>query len=409
MKKFSIVLVASLLLLSCNKKFNDAMKSADKNLILQTANEYYAQKNWTNALALYERVTNLVAGTDDFPNVGFNTAYANYYQKSYRLAGHQFKNFAVSFPDDPRAEEASYMSALCYYEGSYDYNLDQTNTDLAINELQNFLNKYPNSERSKNINTLIDELMYKQEFKAYENARQYYKMGQYKAAVITFENVLEDFPSTKLRPKIYDFINKSNYELAMFSKYDLKAERLDKAIVLEGDAADEQLLIEENIENTDVFIALTNDDEANILSSMLAKRLGARRVMSLINRPSYIDLVESSIDLAISPQQITIGDLLAHIRRGDVVAVHSLRRGAAEALEIVVHGDNKTSRVVGRTLADIKLPPGTTLGAIVRGEETIPLNDATLIQANDHVIVFVTDKRYVPAVEKLFQVGIHYF
>ena len=205
----------------------------------------------------------------------------------------------------------------------------------------------------------------------------------------------------------------ARYQLKIIEKDSKRAaklaERLDKAIVLEGDAADEQLLIEENIENTDVFIALTNDDEANILSSMLAKRLGARRVMSLINRPSYIDLVESSIDLAISPQQITIGDLLAHIRRGDVVAVHSLRRGAAEALEIVVHGDNKTSRVVGRTLADIKLPPGTTLGAIVRGEETIPLNDATLIQANDHVIVFVTDKRYVPAVEKLFQVGIHYF
>ena len=205
----------------------------------------------------------------------------------------------------------------------------------------------------------------------------------------------------------------ARYQLKIIEKDSKRAaklaERLDKAIVLEGDAADEQLLIEENIENTDVFIALTNDDEANILSSMLVKRLGARRVMSLINRPSYIDLVESSIDLAISPQQITIGDLLAHIRRGDVVAVHSLRRGAAEALEIVVHGDNKTSRVVGRTLADIKLPPGTTLGAIVRGEETIPLNDATLIQANDHVIVFVTDKRYVPAVEKLFQVGIHYF
>ena len=205
----------------------------------------------------------------------------------------------------------------------------------------------------------------------------------------------------------------ARYQLKIIEKDSKRAaklaERLDKAIVLEGDAADEQLLIEENIENTDVFIALTNDDEANILSSMLAKRLGARRVMSLINRPSYIDLVESSIDLAISPQQITIGDLLAHIRRGDVVAVHSLRRGAAEALEIVVHGDNKTSRVVGRTLADIKLPPGTTLGAIVRGEETIPLNDATLIQANDHVIVFVTDKRYVPAVEKLFQVWIHYF
>jgi trk system potassium uptake protein TrkA len=187
------------------------------------------------------------------------------------------------------------------------------------------------------------------------------------------------------------------------------AERLDKAIILEGDAADEQLLIEENIENTDVFIALTNDDEANILSSMLAKRLGARRVMSLINRPSYIDLVETSIDLAISPQQITIGALLARIRRGDVVAVHSLRRGAAEALEIVVHGDQKTSRVVGRRIADVKLPPGSSIGAIVRGEEIVPLTNETLIQADDHIIVFVTDKRYVPAVEKLFQVGIHYF
>ena len=205
----------------------------------------------------------------------------------------------------------------------------------------------------------------------------------------------------------------ARYQLKIIEKDSKRAtklaERLDKAIILEGDAADEQLLIEENIENTDVFIALTNDDEANILSSMLAKRLGARRVMSLINRPSYIDLVESSIDLAISPQQITIGDLLARIRRGDVVSVHSLRRGAAEALEIVVHGDMKTSRVVGRTLADIKLPPGTTLGAIVRGEEIISLNDETLIQADDHIIVFVTDKRYVPAVEKLFQVGIHYF
>ena len=208
-------------------------------------------------------------------------------------------------------------------------------------------------------------------------------------------------------------LEEARYQLKIIEKDSKRAaklaERLDKAIVLEGDAADEQLLIEENIENTDVFIALTNDDEANILSSMLAKRLGARRVMSLINRPSYIDLVESSIDLAISPQQITIGDLLARIRRGDVVSVHSLRRGAAEALEIVVHGDMKTSRVVGRTLADIKLPPGTTLGAIVRGEEIISLNDETLIQADDHIIVFVTDKRYVPAVEKLFQVGIHYF
>ena len=195
-----------------------------------------------------------------------------------------------------------------------------------------------------------------------------------------------------------------NYERA--SKL---AERLDKTIVLEGDVADESLLLEENVENTDVFIAVTNDDEANILSSMLAKRLGAKRVMSLINRPSYVDLVESSIDLAISPQQITLGALLTHIRRGEIVAVHALRRGSAEAIEIIVHGDSKTSRIVGRRLAEINLPPGTTICALVRREEVLMADENLLIQADDHVIVFVTDKRYVPAVEKLFQVGIQYF
>ena len=206
------------------------MKSADKNLILKTANENFAKKKWKNALALYDRLPNLVAGTDDAPNVVFNSAYANYYDKNYRLAGNQFKNFAISFPQDKRREEAAYMSALCYYEGSMDYNLDQSTTQTAINELQDFLNNYPNSERSKNINTLIDELSYKLEFKAYENARQYYKMAEYKAANVAFENVLEDFPSTKLRPQIYDYIVKSRYELATKSIYDLKDERIESAL-----------------------------------------------------------------------------------------------------------------------------------------------------------------------------------
>ncbi|EIJ35054.1 Trk system potassium transporter TrkA [Thiothrix nivea] len=208
-------------------------------------------------------------------------------------------------------------------------------------------------------------------------------------------------------------LEESRYQVKIIEKNNDRAaklaERLDKTIVLEGDAADENLLIEENIENTDVFIAITNDDEANILSSMLAKRLGAKRVMCLINRPSYVDLVESSIDLAISPQQVTIGALLTHIRRGDIVAVHALRRGSAEALEVIAHGDYKTSRVVGRRLDEIKLPPGATIGAVVRKEDVLIATDDIVLEANDHIIMFVTDKRYVPAVEKLFQVGIHYF
>ena len=185
------------------------------------------------------------------------------------------------------------------------------------------------------------------------------------------------------------------------------AETLDNAIVLCGDAADQELLLEENIEHTDVFCALTNDDEANILSAMLAKRLGARKVMSLITRPSYVDLVESgTIDIAISPQQVTIGTLLTHVRRGDVVAVHSLRRGAAEAIEAVAHGDSKTSKVVGRHIDELKLPPGASIGAIVRGQEVVIAHHDTVIESEDHVIMFLIDKKRISDVEQLFQVGI---
>ncbi len=188
------------------------------------------------------------------------------------------------------------------------------------------------------------------------------------------------------------------------------SELLGKSIVLLGDAADEELLLEENIENTDVFCALTNDEEANILSAMLAKRLGARKVMSLINRPAYVDLVQSeAIDIAVSPQQATIGSLLTHVRRGDVAAVHSLRRGAAEAIEAVAHGDGKTSKVVGRSVDDLKMPPGTTIGAIVRGEDVIIAHHDTVIESEDHVILFLADKRHIPDVEHLFQVGVTFF
>ena len=187
------------------------------------------------------------------------------------------------------------------------------------------------------------------------------------------------------------------------------AETLNKAIVLEGDAADEALLLEENISDMDIFCALTNDDEANILSAMLAKRLGASKVMSLINRTGYVDLIESAnIDHAISPHEITIGALLTYVRGGDIISVHSLRKGAAEVIEVVAHGDSANSRVVGRKRKDLKLPPGATIGAIVRGDEVIMPHHDTVIEENDHVILFLADKRYISAVEKMFQVGVGY-
>lgn len=187
------------------------------------------------------------------------------------------------------------------------------------------------------------------------------------------------------------------------------AEQLENTIVLQGDAADEDLLREESIDETDVFCAVTNDDQVNILSAMLAKRMGARKVMALINRGAYVDLVSSIIDIAISPQQTTIGSLLAHVRRGDVVVVHSLRRGAAEAVEVVAHGDPSTSRVVGRRVDEIKLPPGATIDAVVRGDKVIIAHHDTVIEQDDHVILFLPDKKHVSDVERLFQVALGFF
>ena len=187
------------------------------------------------------------------------------------------------------------------------------------------------------------------------------------------------------------------------------SERLRHCIVLHGSGAEPQLLTSENIEATDVFCALTNSDEANIMMSMLAKRLGAKKVITLIANAAYAELVGDEIDIAISPQQITIGSLLTHVRKGDISNVHSLRRGAAEAIEVTALGDPRSSKVVGRRLDDIKLPQGVTIGAIVRGEDVLIAHRHIVVETDDHVILFLLDRKQVRAVEKLFAVGLGFF
>ena len=187
------------------------------------------------------------------------------------------------------------------------------------------------------------------------------------------------------------------------------SERLRHTIVLNGSASEPQLLSQENIEANDVFCALTNNDESNIMMSMLAKRMGAKKVITLITNPAYAELVGDEIDIAISPQQITIGSLLTHVRKGDISNVHSLRRGAAEAIEVTVHGDTYSSKVVGRRLDEIQLPEGVTIGAIVRGEEVLIAHSHVVVETDDHVILFLVDRRKIHAVEKLFAVGFGFF
>ncbi len=183
------------------------------------------------------------------------------------------------------------------------------------------------------------------------------------------------------------------------------SEELEESIVLNGSANDSKLLQQENIANTDVFCALTNNGESNIMMSMLAKRLGAKKVITLITNSAYAELVGQEIDIAISPQQITISSLLTHVRKGDISAVHSLRRGAAEALEMTAHGDPKTSKVVGRRLDELDLPPGATVGAILRGDKVIIAHRHVVVEEADHVILFLTDPSKISLVEKLFVEG----
>jgi trk system potassium uptake protein TrkA len=187
------------------------------------------------------------------------------------------------------------------------------------------------------------------------------------------------------------------------------SEMLEKSVVLHGKANEPALLMQENIEQTDVFCALTNNDESNIMMSVLAKRLGAKKVITLIANSAYAELVGADIDVAISPQQITVSSLLTHVRRGDIGNVHSLRRGAAEAIELTAHGDTKSSKVVGRRLDELKLPPGVTVGAILRGDSVLIAHSHIVVETDDHVILFLTDRNKIADVERLFAVGFGFF
>jgi trk system potassium uptake protein TrkA len=183
------------------------------------------------------------------------------------------------------------------------------------------------------------------------------------------------------------------------------AEQLEDTLVLHGNASDEELLLEEGIESTDLFLALTDSDEINVIVSILAKRLGAHKTVALVKRNVYEDLAEQSddVDMVISPDQITTSGILAHIRKGDTMMVHSLRQGKAEAIEIIVHGDNKHSDVVGKTVEEINLPEGVVVGSVVRNNEVIMGSRTLVIEEDDHVLIVLSDVSKIHEVEALFE------
>lgn len=230
-KKLGVLIIVLMLVVSCNRRYEAAVKSTDKDLILKTANEFFAEGKWAYAVELYSKVASSFSGTEEAANILYNSAEANFQDKNYRLAAHQFKNFYVTNPADPRAEDAAYKSAYAYYTDSPKYNLDQTSTHSAMNELQSFINMFPESPKVEQANGYINELRQKLERKAFEIAKIYHKTLKFKAAAIAFDNMLDDYPDTKYREEAMMYSLRSKYELAVnYSRFETEELRLQNTI-----------------------------------------------------------------------------------------------------------------------------------------------------------------------------------
>ncbi|OQK16568.1 potassium transporter peripheral membrane component [Methyloprofundus sedimenti] len=179
---------------------------------------------------------------------------------------------------------------------------------------------------------------------------------------------------------------------------------LKKTTLLHGDSTDENLLLDEMIEKTDLFCAVTNNDGANIISAALAKKLGAKKAICLLNHSAYVKLVEeTNIDVVVLPNQETLGSILKHVRKGDVARVSSLCGGTAEALEAVAHKDGAMRSVVGLTVEQVKLPEGVVLGSLIRLGKIIPIHHDTVFEESDHIVMFALDKMLIKYIEGYFQ------
>ena len=184
------------------------------------------------------------------------------------------------------------------------------------------------------------------------------------------------------------------------------ADHLERVVVLNGDGLDDDVLREANVQETETIVALTNDDEVNVLTSVLAKRAGAKRSITLINNPNYRQLNRSlNIDVSIDPRNTTVSRILQHIRRGRIRAVHSLADDAAEIIEAEAL---ETSSLVGKPLKEANLPDGMVIGAVVRDDEVIIPRGSTEVKAGDQVIIFVRSD-LIKKVERMFRVSLEFF
>ncbi|HNX43504.1 MAG TPA: outer membrane protein assembly factor BamD [Bacteroidales bacterium] len=223
------MLIFMIVLSSCSK-YQKLLKSSDNDLKYDKAIGYYEKGEYFRAQQLFEQIFSFFRGTEKAEKIAYLNSYCYYKQKDFIMGGYNFKNFAANYPSSKYAEECAYMSAYCSYLDSPRSSLDPTSTNDAIAALQLFINQHPESERVEECNNLIDELRGKLEKKDYDIATMYYKMADFKAAIITFNNVLKDFPDTKRKEDILFQILLAKYDYAINSVESKKKERLNDAL-----------------------------------------------------------------------------------------------------------------------------------------------------------------------------------
>ncbi len=223
------VLLIGLLVSSCSN-YNKLLKSTDNETKFEAAIDYYERKDYNRALELFDLLQAAYRGTAKGEDINYYTAYSYFHLKDYTVASYYFKRYVQSYPQYARAEECLFMSAYCYYMDSPRYSLDQTNTHLAINELQLFTDTYPNSERVAEANELIDKLREKLELKDFNISIMYYRMRNYMAAITSFENLLKNYPDTERREEILHYMSRAYFEYAENSITEKKRERYEAAV-----------------------------------------------------------------------------------------------------------------------------------------------------------------------------------
>ena len=219
-----------LFLTSCKSEFEALRTSNQPEKVYKAANDYYAAKDYDRAIALYDIVIQYYRGKQEAEDLFFKYAYAHYYQADYILASTYFKNYSGTFSNSVNKEEAEYMAAYANFKLSPNYKLDQTYTQKAIEGFEQFINLYPNTERAEAANKLIDEMRRKLEQKSFEQGNLYYKIGQYQAAMTSFQNTLKDFPESKRIEEVRFLIVKSSFIQASNSIYEKKKERFNETL-----------------------------------------------------------------------------------------------------------------------------------------------------------------------------------